>query len=113
MASAASSYSDLFGSWPKMAQRVQTQASGPSSRQVGETGYTGDVRSSAANVRHGGGAYSQQSPYSGVDVVPETQMSSAAHRSQGLALSPSSDNEFGVGREVDMPVQSGVTPCGD
>ena len=50
MASAASSYSDLFGSWPEMAQRVQTQASGPSSSQVGETGYTGDVRSSAANA---------------------------------------------------------------
>ena len=63
MASAASSYSDLLGSWPEMAQRVQTWESEPSGRQVGETGYTGDVRSSAANVRHGGGAYSQQSPY--------------------------------------------------
>ena len=113
MASAASSYSDLFGSWPEIAQRMQTQACGPSSCQVGETGYTGDVRSSAANVRRGGGAYSQQSPYSGVDVIPETQMSSAAHRSQGLALSHSLDYEFGVGREVDMPVQSGVTPGGD
>ena len=40
-------------------------------------------------------------------------MSSAAHRSQGLALSRSSDYEFGVGREVDMPVRSGVTPCVD
>ena len=89
------------------------QASGSSSRQVGETGYTGDVRSSAANVKRCGGAYSQQSPCSGVDVVPETQMSSAAHRFQGLALSRSSDYEFGVGREVDMPVWSGVTPCGD
>ena len=91
MASAASSYSDLFGSWPDMAQRVQTQVSGPSSRQVGETRYTGDVRSPAVNVRHGSRAYSQHSPYSEVDVVPETQMSSAAHRSQGLALSLSSD----------------------
>ena len=112
MASAASSYSDLLGSWPKIAQRTQTQASWPSNRKVGETEYTGDVRSSAANV-HGGGAYSQQSPYSGVDVVPETPMSSAAHRSQGLALSCSSDYKFGVGREVDMLVRSGVTLCVD
>ena len=73
MVSAASSYSDLFGSWPEIAQRTQTQASGPSSFKVGKTGYTGDVRSSAANVRRGGGAYSQQSPYSGVDVVSETE----------------------------------------
>ena len=40
-------------------------------------------------------------------------MSSAAHRSWGLALGRSSDYEFGVGREVDMPVRSGVTPCVD
>ena len=40
-------------------------------------------------------------------------MSSAAHRSRGLALSCSSDYEFGVGREVDMLVRSGVTLCVD
>ena len=84
--------------------------SGPSGRQVGETRYTGDVRSSAVNVRHGSRAHSQQSPYSEVDEVPETQMISVVHRPQGLALSRSLDYEFEVGREVDMPVWTGVTP---
>ena len=68
-----------------------------------------EVQLLMSGVMHG--AYSQQSPYFGVDVVPETQMSSAAHRC--LASSRSSDYELGVGREVDMPVPSGVTPCGD
>ena len=75
--------------------------------------YPDDARSLAVSVRHGDRVYNQHSPYLEIDVIAETQTSIAVHRSQGLAVSRSSDNTSEVDRDVGMPVRNDVTPCDD